>query len=135
MAKKSAGVLIKAKATSMRILDIGQDGVKTEFSNKGTITGRYRGRHWDTVENTMNVDGTSSWRVRFIQMTDKGDMIVGIGEGTGAAPNSRGIAKMKGSGTLMTASPRLADLNGKTWTCEVDSKMATDSAVVRVTFQ
>ncbi|MEM2141562.1 MAG: hypothetical protein QXJ74_10110 [Nitrososphaera sp.] len=134
-AAKSNGIVIKAKGTSCRILDIGQDGIKTEFSNKGPITGRYRGTHWDTVEAQMNANGTSSWRVRFIQMTDKGDMLVGTGEGTGEAPNSRGIAKLKGSGTVMTMSPRLAELNGRGWTCDVDQNVAADTAVVRVTFQ
>jgi type V secretory pathway adhesin AidA len=141
MAKRSAGgsktngIVIKAKATSSRILEIGQNGVKTEFSDKGTMSGKYRGVHWDTVETQMNIDGTSSWHVRFIQMTDKGDMLVGEGEGTGEAPNSRGIAKLKGGGTIMTASERLAELNGKRWTCEVDNNVATGSAQVRVTFQ
>ena len=70
MAKRSAGgsktngIVIKAKATSSRILEIGQNGVKTEFSDKGTMSGKYRGVHWDTVETQMNIDGTSSWHVR-----------------------------------------------------------------------
>lgn len=139
MAKKSAnksnGIVIKAKETSTRILDIGQDGIKIEHTDKGTITGKYRGLQWATVENTIKMDGTSTWHVRFIQMTDKGDMLVGTGEGTGEAPTPRGIVKMKGSGTVMTASARLAELNGKGWTCEVDSNMPAGTAVVRVTFQ
>jgi len=80
---KASGIIIKAKVTSSRILEIGQSGIKTEFSNKGTITGKYRGLHWDTVESQINLDGTSSWRVRFIQMVEKGEMIVGEGQGTG----------------------------------------------------
>lgn len=131
---KANGIVIRAKVTSSRILETGQNGIKIEFSNKGTISGKYRGIHWDTVESQMNIDGTSNWRVRFIQMADKGDMLVGEGGGTGEAPNSKGILKMKGEGTVMTASERLAELNGKRWTCEVDSNMATGSAQVRVTF-
>lgn len=99
------------------------------------MSGKYRGVHWDTVETQMNIDGTSSWRVKFIQMTDKGDMLVGEGEGTGEAPNSKGVAKLKGRGTVMTASERLAELNGKQWICEVDNNVATGFATVRVTFQ
>lgn len=132
---KTNGIVIRAKATSSRILETGQGGIKIEFSNKGAMSGKYRGIHWDTVESQMNVDGTSSWHVRFIQMTDKGDMLVGEGGGTGEAPNARGVVKMKGEGTVMTASQRLADLNGKGWVCEVDSNMAAGSAQVRVTFQ
>ena len=131
---KTSGIVIRTKTTSSRILEIGQNGVKTEFSNKGTITGKYRGVHWDTVETQMNPDGTSNWHVKFIQMTNKGDMLVGEGNGTGEAPNSRGVAKLKGEGTIMTSSQGLAELNGKTWICEVDNNIATGSAQVRVTF-
>ena len=131
---KASGIIIKAKVTSSRILEIGQSGIKTEFSNKGTITGKYRGLHWDTVESQINLDGTSSWRVRFIQMLEKGEMIVGEGQGTGEATNTRGLAKLKGEGTIMTSSQTLAELNGKRWICEVDNNMATGSATVRVTF-
>jgi hypothetical protein len=131
---KTSGIVIRVKTTSSRILEIGQNGVKTEFSNKGAISGKYRGIHWDTVETQMNPDGTSSWHVKFIQVTNKGDMLVGEGNGTGEAPNSRGVAKLKGEGTVMTSSQRLAELNGKPWTCEVDNNIATGSAQVRVTF-
>lgn len=128
-------ILLKVNVTSSRILEIGQTGIKTEQTGKGTIAGRYRGTHWDTLEMQMNPDGTSSWQVKFIQMTDKGDMLAGTGSGTGDAPNSRGIAKGRGEGTIMTQSQRLADLNGKKWTCEVESNLRTDKATVKVKFE
>jgi type V secretory pathway adhesin AidA len=133
--KTKSDILLKVNVASSRILEIGQNGIKTEQTGKGTITGRYRGTHWDTLEMQMNPDGTSSWQVKFIQMTDKGDMLVGTGSGTGEAPNSRGIAKSKGDGTIMTQSQRLADLNSKRWTCEVESNLRTDKAVVKVKFE
>jgi hypothetical protein len=141
MAKRSAGgnktngIVIKAKSTSSRILEVGPNGVKSELSNKGTITGKYRGNHWDTVEIQMNPDGTSSWQVKFIQMTVKGEMLAGTGQGTGEAPNARGIAKLKGEGTVTTGAERLAELNGKKWTCEVDNNFVTGTALIRVSFQ
>jgi hypothetical protein len=133
--KAKSDILLKVNVASSRIIAIGQNGIKTEQTGKGTITGRYRGTHRDTLEMQMNPDGTSSWQVKFIQMTDKGDMLVGTGSGTGDAPNSRGIAKSKGDGTIMTQSQRLADLNGKRWTCEVESNLRTDKAVVKVKFE
>src|SRR5919198_654049 len=98
-AKSKSEIVLRVNVNSSRILEIGQNGIRTEQTGKGTITGKYRGTHWDTLEVQMNTDGTSSWQVKFIQMTDKGDMLAGTGRGTGDAPNSRGIAKMKGEGT------------------------------------
>src|ERR1041385_1982867 len=77
--RTKSDIVLKVSVTSSRILEIGQTGIKTEQSGKGTITGRYRGIHWDTLEMQMNLDGTSSWQVKFIQMTDKGDMLTGTG--------------------------------------------------------
>lgn len=77
--------MIKAKNTSFRILEIGQNGIRAELCSKGAITSKYRGTHWDTVEMQMNQDETSSWQVKFMQMTDKGEILVG----TGAAPAKR----------------------------------------------
>jgi hypothetical protein len=68
-------------------------------------------------------------------MTDKGDMLAGTGSGTGDAPNSKAISKGRGEGTIMTQSKRLADLNGKKWTCQVESNLRTDKAVVKVKFE
>jgi hypothetical protein len=139
MAKRSSkarsDIVIKAKNTSFRILEIGQNGIRAELCSKGTITGKYRGTHWDTVEMQMNQDGTSSWQVKFMQMTDKGEVLVGTGGGTGEAANKKGIAKLKGEGTHMTTSERLAGLTGDRWTCEVDNYVAADTAVVAVNFK
>ncbi len=53
-------------------------------------------------------------------------MLVGTGGWTGDAPNPRGIAKMRGKGTIATAFERLSDLNGKGWTCEADNNVFAD---------
>ena len=124
MAKRSqkarSDIVIKAKTTSFRILEIGQTGIKAEFTSKGTVAGRYRGTHWDTVE---------------MQMTDRGELLVGTGAGTGEAPNTKGVAKLKGEGTLTTSSQRLASMTGNGWTCEVDNYVVKDTAIVAVRFR
>lgn len=139
MAKRSgkarSDVVIKAKTTTFRILEIGQSGVRAELTSKGTVTGKYRATHWDTVEMQMNQDGTSSWQVKFMQMTDRGEVLVGTGSGTGEAANSKGVAKLKGEGTHMTTSERLAGITGNGWACEVDNHVAADTAVVAVSFK
>ena len=45
-------------------------------------------------------------------MTNKGDMIVTTGSGTGEPANSKGIVKIRGEGEMWTQSTRLANLNG-----------------------
>jgi hypothetical protein len=139
MAKRSgkarSDVVIKAKNTSFRILEVGQNGIRAELCSKGAITGKYRGTHWDTVEMQMNQDGTSSWQVKFMQMTDKGELLVGTGGGTGEAANKKGVAKLKGEGTHMTTSERLAGLTGDGWSCEVENYVAADTAVIAVNFK
>ena len=139
MAKRSgkakSDVVIKAKGTSFRILEVGENGIRVELTSKGPVTGKYRATHWDTVDMHMNKDGTSSWQVKFMQVTDRGEMLVGIGGGTGEAPNSRGVAKLKGEGTLMTESERLSGITGGVWACEVDNYVRADTAVIAVKFR
>lgn len=133
-ARPKSDLLIKIGVTSTKITHIGQDGMKFELTGKGTITGKYRGIQWDTVEVDAKPDGTSTWSVKFAQMTNKG-MLVGTGQGTGEAPNAKGIAKMKGEGTVWTGSPKLSEYNGKRWVCEVDNNVMADKASIAVNFQ
>jgi hypothetical protein len=95
MSKKSSrsaprhSLTIRSKVTLNRILEITNNSVKIEINDKGTITGRYAGTQLGTIDNTANQDGTSSWSGKFMQMTNKGEMIVVTGSGTGEPPNSK----------------------------------------------
>jgi hypothetical protein len=95
MSKKSSrsaprhSVTIRSKVTLNRILEITNNSVKIEINDKGIITGRYTGTQLGTIDNTANQDGTSSWSGKFMQMTNKGEMIVATGSGTGEPPNSK----------------------------------------------
>jgi hypothetical protein len=56
-------VVIKAKATSTRIVDISNVIVGLESNDKGQVTGKhYSGLHWDIVESTMLADGSAPCR-------------------------------------------------------------------------
>ena len=66
------------------------------------------GTQLGTTDNTTNQDGTSSWSGKFMQTTNKGEMIVVTGSGTGETPNSKGIVKIRGEGDMWTQSARLA---------------------------
>ena len=138
MSKKSSSsaarhsLTIRSKVTLNRILEITNNSVKIEINDEGTITGRYTGTQLATINNTTNQDGTSSWSGKFMQMTNKGDMILVTGSGTGEPANSKGIVKIRGEGEMWTQSPRLANLNGAKWRCEGDSNIKKGSTVIYV---
>ena len=138
MSKKSSSsaarhsLTIRSKVTLNRIIEITNNSVKIEINDKGTITGRYTGTQLATINNTTNQDGTSSWSGKFMQMTNKGDMIVTTGSGTGEPANSKGIVKIRGEGEMWTQSTRLANLNGAKWRCEGESKIKKGSTVIYV---
>src|SRR3989442_15517371 len=102
MSKKSSNsaarhsLTIRSKVKLSRILEITNNSVKIEINDEGTITGRYTGTQLATIDNTTNQDSTSSWSGKFMQMTNKRDMIVTVGSGTGEAENSKGIVKIRG---------------------------------------
>jgi hypothetical protein len=138
MSKKSSSsaarhsLTIRSKVTLNRILEITNNSVKIEINEEGTITGRYTGTQLATINNTTNQDGTSSWSGKFMQMTNKGDMIVTTGSGTGEPANSKGIVKIRGEGEMWTQSTRLANLNGAKWRCEGESNIKKGSTVIYV---
>jgi hypothetical protein len=138
MSKKSSSpaarhsLTIRSKVTLNRILEITNNSVKIEINDEGSITGRYTGTQLSTIENTANPDGTSSWSGKFMQMTNKGDMIVATGNGTGEPANSKGIVKIRGEGEMWTQSTRLTNLNGAKWTCEGESNTRRGSTVIYV---
>jgi hypothetical protein len=138
MSKKSSSsaarhsLTIRSKVTLNRILEITNNSVKIEINDEGTITGRYTGTQLATINNTTNQDDTSSWSGKFMQMTNKGDMIVATGSGTGEPANSKGIVKIRGEGEMWTQSTRLANLNGAKWRCEGESNIKKGSTVIYV---
>ena len=138
MSKKSSrsaprhSLTIRSKVTLNRILEVTDNSVRIEINEKGTITGRYSGNEIETIDNTVNQDGTSSWSGKFMQMTNKGDMIVATGSGTGEPPNLKGIVKIRGEGIMWTQSTRLANLNGAKWTSQGESNIRKGSSVIHV---
>ncbi len=134
---KKYDMLIKAKGTSSRILEIGQGSIRMETASKGKANGKfYSGTHWDTIESTIQPDGTAQLNVKYVHMTNKGEIVVGTGTAIQqpAAANPRGIARFTGGGTMWTSSSRLSQLNGARWTCEGDYDMIREAVEVRGTF-
>src|ERR687892_1725727 len=128
-------VVIKARATSTRIVDINNDMVRFESNDKGQVTGKhYWGVHWDTVESTMLADGSATLTIRYLHITNKGETITGIGTGTQTAPNRRGIARVSGEGTMWPSAPRLSHLNGGRWKVEGELNTIKETVEVRGDF-
>ena len=141
MAKKSGksgsskyDLLITMKTTAMEIDNIGSNGVDFETHNKGKVAGRlYSGVQHDTVTGRMFPDGSGEFTVKFVQMTTKGETVVGQGTGKQEAPNKQGKASFKGQVTTWTGSKRLSNVNGATWDFEGVRTMSTEIAEIRVT--
>ena len=128
-------IIIKAKATTTRIVDINTEIVRLESDDKGQVTGKhYSGVHWDTVEATMLADGSATLTIRYLHMTNKGESITGIGTGTRMAPNRRGVAKVTGEGSIWTSSNGLSHLNGGRWTVEGEVNTVKETVEVRGNF-
>ena len=129
-------VIIKAKATSTRIVDISNVIVRFECNDKGQVTGKhYSGVHWDTVEATMLADGSATLTIKYLHKTNKGESITGIGTGTQMAANQRGIARITGEGTMWTSSPRLSHLHGGRWKVEGEVNTVKETVEVRGDFE
>lgn len=129
-------VIIKAKATSTRIVDISNVIVRFESNDKGQVTGKhYSGVHWDTVEATTLADGSATLTIKYLHMTNKGESITGIGTGTQMAANQRGIARITGEGTMWTSSPRLSHLHGGRWKVEGEVNTVKGTVEVRGDFE
>src|SRR5215813_1982119 len=123
---------VRCKVTLNRVLEVTNNSVKIEINDEGTISGRYKGTQISTIDNSVNQDGTSSWNGKFMQMTNKGDMIVATGSGTGEPPNSKGIVKIRGGGEMWTHSIRLANLNGAKWTSEGENNIRKGRSIIYV---
>jgi hypothetical protein len=132
MSKKSKSAARHSRVTLSRILEVTNNSLRIEINDKGTITGRYTGTQLGTIDNTTNQNGTSSWSGKFVQTTNRGEMIVATGSGTGEPATSKGIVKIRGEGEMWTQSKRLANLNGTKWSCEGESNIIRGTTVIYV---
>jgi hypothetical protein len=129
-------IIIKAAATTTKIIDIANETLRIESNDKGQVRGKhYSGVHWDTVEGTMLADGSATLTIRYLHMTNKGESIVGTGTGTQSTPNQRGIAKVMAEGTMWTSAPRLSHLNGGRWKVEGEVNTIKETVDIRGNFE
>ena len=129
-------IIIKAKATTTKIVDITNETLRIESNDKGQVRGKYySGVHWDTVEGTMLADGNASLTIRYLHVTNKGESIVGTGTGTQSTSNQRGTARVTAEGTMWTSAPQLSHLNGGRWKVEGEVNTIKETVEVRGNFE
>jgi len=99
------------------IKEVAPFGVVVEANGVGNFTGVYNATENETCTMFLRMDGTFDWRLKVIQSTNEGDLIAGIGQGTGKVTGPK-LQKGEGEVLTMTQSPRLSWLNNKKWRFE-----------------
>jgi hypothetical protein len=132
--EKKADLIMRMKATAMEIDGVGANGIEFEVHNKGKVSGRfYSGTQYDTVSGRMFPNGAGEFTVKFVQMTNKGETIVGQGTGTQDAPDKKGKARFRGQVTTWTGAARLGSINGAAWNFEGIRSLPNETAEIRAT--
>ena len=108
-------VNVKQKITSITIEVFSQDGVKLQYNAIGEITGKYSGRHLETIDVLRRQDGSNRWESRIVQTTIDGDVILILAKGIGKQDTPTTV-RFQGEGTIMTQSRKFSELNSmKCW--------------------
>jgi hypothetical protein len=119
---------IRARNVTLEIVEASEEKIKIKSNCAGQVNGSlYSGSYNDTVEGTMNPDGTFSMTIRYLHMTQKGEPVWGAGAGKRGVPGSNGMARLYAEGVMWTSSPRLTQLNGKRWIVEGDYNLKDES--------
>jgi hypothetical protein len=127
--KQKHDLTIRAKNITLEIIEAFEDKVKIKSNCAGQVDGNlYSGSYNDTVEATLMPNGTLALTIKYVHMTHTGEAVWGTGTGSRGVPDTKGIAKLTGEGTMWTSAPRLSQqLNGKGWTVEGEYNVTDDS--------
>lgn len=110
---------IRARNVTVEIIEASKDNVKIRSNCTGEVNGSlYSGSYYDTVEAIPVQDGTLVLKIRYLHMTQRGELVWGNGTGTRGVPDPNGMTKLNAEGIMWTSSPRLSQLNGKRWVTE-----------------
>jgi hypothetical protein len=110
MEKSNFLVEVKQKITSITIKEFTEDGVKIEYNAMGKITGKYSGRHLETIDILRKEDGSNQWESRIIQTTTDGDVIMILAKRIGKQDTPTTV-RFQGEGAIMTQSKKFNELN------------------------
>ena len=107
-------VEVKQKMTAIIIKEFSQDWIRIQSNAMGKVTGKYSGRHLETIDILQKQDGSNQWESRIIETTVDGDVILIVAKGTGK-PNGMSTLSFQREGTIMRVK-KLSSLNSvKCW--------------------
>jgi hypothetical protein len=124
-------VTVKQKITSITIEEFSQDGVKIRYNAMGKVTGKYSGRHLETIDILRRQDGSNQWESRVIQTTTDGDVIMILAKGIGKQDTLTTV-RFQGEGTIMTQSKQFSELNSTRCWIEGTNDLENDEAVFTI---
>jgi hypothetical protein len=126
--QKIHDLTIRARNVTLEIVEASEEKVTIKSNCAGQVNGSlYSGSYNDTVEADMSPDGTLAVTIRYLHMTQSGELVWGAGAGKRGVPNPNGMAKLNAEGIMWTSSPRLSQLNGKRWVAEGDYNIKEES--------
>jgi hypothetical protein len=99
-----------SKTVTTTIRDITPEGVKMEINYQGKVSGKIAGMTTGTTTVVSKLDGSSTWEDKLMGMTEKGEMFVAWGKGTGKM-TTPGKTTWEGESQAMSQSPDLHWLN------------------------
>jgi len=106
---------VRGKSVTTTIRDISPLGVSFSSNGTGQFTGKYAASQMETVNVSLNTDGSSTYDTKAIQSTLEGDFIVISSRGIGKSTSPTTVA-FEGEAVFMTQSKKLAWLNtSKGW--------------------
>jgi hypothetical protein len=112
-------LIIKAKNATIEIVEASGNLVRIKSNCVGRVNGSlYSGGYYDTVEAAPMPDGTTTLTIKFIHVTDKGELLWGSGTGARELADDINMAKLNAAGTAWTYAHRLSQLNGKKWVAD-----------------
>ena len=122
---------VRGKQITTTIKEVSPFGVSISSNGTGQFTGRYTASQMETVNVTLNRDGTSQYDTKIIQNTMDGDFIVINSRGNGKPAGPTTVA-FEGEVVFMTQSPKLSWLNTTKGWIEGTSNNATNEYNLKV---
>jgi hypothetical protein len=100
---------LRGKTITTTVKSISPFGVSLSSNGAGQFTGKYAASDIETMEVSLNRDGTIQYEVKAIQNTMEGDMVIVTSRGTGKSTGP--TTALEGEVVFMTQSTKLAWLN------------------------
>ena len=99
--QKIHDLTISARNVSLEIVEASEEKIKIKSNCAGQVNGSlYSGSYNDTVEAVTSPDGTLALTIRYLHMTQNGELVWGAGAGKRGVPGSNGMAKLNAEGVM-----------------------------------